>query len=315
MSYISPSAVRRGLLVAAGASLLLATPALAEDGHRATTPVDLAFAAVAGDQPVACGAPIAGLGADHQSAQLKDLRFYVSDVALVRGDGRAVPVTLAKSSAFRLTRGRSAVTLIDLENGRGACAEDGTKATNAHVRGTVPTGRYTGLRYTVGVPSALNHTDLAAAPAPLNLAAMGWSWQVGRKFLKIETAAPSFMVHVGSTGCTGNPATGAKVRCTSSNRAAVRLKSFDPKRQKVAVDVQALLAGTTLSGGGGMGMGGMAGAAQAGMDMDMSAACMSGPGEMTCGPIFGALGLGWSATSGGGAAHPSEQKVFRAIAR
>jgi uncharacterized repeat protein (TIGR04052 family) len=314
MFYNSPSAVRRGVLAAAGASLLLAAPALAHEGHATKTSVDIAFAAVAGDKAVSCGAPIAGLGANDQSAQLKDLRFYVSDVKLVRSDGKAVAVTLAKSSAFRLTRGSSAVTLIDLENGTGACSEDGTKATNAHVRGTVPAGKYTGVRYTVGVPSALNHTDLAAAPAPLNLAAMGWSWQVGRKFLKIETAEPSFMVHLGSTGCTGNPATGAKVKCTSSNRAAVSFKSFNPARQKVAVDVKALLAGTTLTPSS-MGMGGMATAAQAGMDMDMSSACMSGAGEMTCGPIFGALGIGWSDTAGGGAASASKQKVFRAITR
>lgn len=313
MSYISPSAVRRGLLTAAGASLLLAAPALAHDARGAKKPVDIAFSAVAGDKPVACGAPIAGLGANDTSAQLKDLRFYVSGVALVRGDGKAVPVTLAKDSAFRLTRGRSAVTLVDLENGTGACAEDGTKATNAHVRGTVPAATYKGVRYTVGVPPALNHTDLAAAPAPLNLASMGWSWQVGRKFLKIETAEPSFMVHLGSTGCTGNPATGAKVKCTSSNRAAVKLKSFDPARQNVAVDVRALLAGTTLTAPAAP-MGGMT-ATAAQMDMDMSSACMSGAGEMTCGPIFGALGIGWSDVSGGGAAHPAEQKVFRAVAR
>jgi len=205
------------------------------------------------------------------------------------------------------------VTLIDLENGAGACSEDGTKATNAHVRGSVPAGRYKGVRYTVGVPSALNHTDLAAAPAPLNLAAMGWSWQVGRKFLKIETAEPSFMVHLGSTGCTGNPATGAKVKCTSSNRAAVSFKSFDPAQQKVAVDVKALLSGTMLTASTAP-MGGMT-ATAAQMDMDMSSACMSGAGEMTCGPIFGALGIGWSDTSGGGAASPARQKVFRAIAR
>jgi hypothetical protein len=92
------------------------------------------------------------------------------------------------------------------------------------------------------------------------------------------------------------------------------LKPFDASRQKIAVDAKALLAGTTLSGSGmGMGMGGTATAAQ--MDMDMSSACMSGAGEMTCGPIFGALGIGWSDTSGGGAASPSKQKVFRAVAR
>jgi uncharacterized repeat protein (TIGR04052 family) len=299
----------RGLLAAAALSLLAAAPAGAATPTKKTQKVDIAFAAVAGRTPVACGTAIAGLGTSGTSAQLKDLRFYVTDVRLTRARGAAVPVTLAKNGAFSVRGKEGAVTLIDLEDGTGACAEDGTKATNAHVRGTVPAGRYTGVRWTVGVPAALNHTDLVAAPAPLNLAAMGWSWQVGRKFLKVETADPSFMVHVGSTGCTGNPAKGA-VRCTSGNRAEVRLARFDAARQQVAVDVRALLAGTELAGGG-MSMRAM----DMGGGMDMDAACMSGPGETTCGPVFGALGLAWSDTAGGGKASSAKQTVFRAIAR
>lgn len=307
MSLVS-SKTARALLAAAGLSLLAAAPA----GAAATKHVDLKFAAMAGKQPVACGTAIPGLGMASQSAQLADLRFYVSGVALIRGDGKAVPVKL-RASSFQLTRKAGSVTLIDLENGKGGCSQEGTAATNADVRGTVPAGRYKGLRYTVGVPEALNHTDLSAAPAPLNLTAMGWSWQVGRKFLKIETTDPSFMVHLGSTGCTGNPAGGASVTCTSSNRVVVRMTSFDPSRQKVAVDVKALLAGSDLSGGMSS-MGTMGMAAQPGMDMDTGAACMSGPGETNCAPVFKALGIGWNTKSGGGAASPSKQTVFRAMA-
>ena len=313
-----------GLLLTAGATLLLASSASAQVPKK----IDVAFAARAGGKPVACGTAIPGLGAKGQAAQLRDLRFYVSDVKLLRGHRRSVPVRLARSS-FGVTRSGGAVTLIDLENGRGSCAEEGTKVTNAHVRGSVPAGRYTGLSFTVGVPSALNHSDIAGAPAPLNLAAMGWSWQVGRKFLKVETSDPVFMVHLGSTGCTGNPA-GAHVTCTSSNRVRVRMPSFDASRQKVAVDVKALLAGSDLSAGtepmngmgggaGGMGSpsatGGTARAASMDMGMDEMSGCMSGPGEKGCGPVFKALGLKWNDTSGGGAASASKQTVFRATAR
>jgi len=303
-----PSRTACALLAAASLSLLAAGPAAAHTKH-VTKRVDLKFAAVAGNQSVSCGTAIPGLGTTNQSARLADLRFYVSNVSLIRSDGKAVPIKLASNSSFRVTRRAGAVTLIDLENGAGACAAEGTKATNAHVRGTVPAGRYRGLSYKVGVPDGLNHSDVASAPAPLNLAAMDWSWQAGRKFLKIETADPTFMVHLGSTGCTGNPATGKTVDCTSPNRVAVRLASFDPSRQQVAVDVKALLAGSDLSAGMGP-MGGMATAA--GMDMS---GCMSGPGETGCAPVFQALGIGWSDSSGGGAAWASKQKVFRAIAR
>src|SRR5256885_3989431 len=42
------------------------------------------------------------------------------------------------------------VTLIDLEDGTGACADAGTQAQNTQVRGTVPAGTYKGIRMTVG---------------------------------------------------------------------------------------------------------------------------------------------------------------------
>ena len=71
------------------------------------------------------------------------------------------------------------MTLIDLENGTGACATDGDKATNTVIRGTVPDGDYVGIRMYLGVPFALNHTDIVGAPRPLDLAAMSWSWQYG----------------------------------------------------------------------------------------------------------------------------------------
>lgn len=283
--------------------------------------VAIEFAAVAGSTPVACGKEIGGLGTTGRSAQLTDLRFFVSDVRLLRRDGRAVTVRLAADSAFRVTRGTAAVTLIDLENGRGGCA-DGTKATNAFVRGTVPPGDYVGARWSVGVPFALNHSDATTAPAPLNSAAMAWSWQVGRKFTKIEVSDPgagagapwasrTFFVHLGSTGCSGNPATGETARCSAANRPEIALRRFDAARQRVAVDLKALLAGVdvTVNGGGAGG-------------------CMAGMTDPECAPIFKAFGL--RAPTGGGmemgdgmamgalgaaASAAPKQTVFRAIRR
>ncbi len=181
------------------------------------------------------------------------------------------------------------------------------------MRGTVPRGRYVGARWSVGVPLALNHSDATTAPAPLNSAAMAWSWQVGRKFTKIEVSDPgggaawaarTFFVHLGSTGCTGNPATGETASCSSSNRPEIVLRRFDAGRQRVAVDLKALLAGVdvTVNGGGAGG-------------------CMAGMTDPECTPIFRAFGL--RPPSGGGmemgsmsasaSAAAPEQTVFRAI--
>lgn len=295
----------RALPFVAGLGLLFAAPATAHE----TQTVDLEFAAMAGDRPVSCGQPITGLGTTDQTAQLRDLRFFVSDVALVRPNGSAVPVKLRSNSSSRVTRDGGAVTLIDLENGSGSCAEEGTRATNAFVRGTAPHDKYVGVRWTVGVPSALNHTDAPAAPAPLNLAAMAWSWQVGRKFVKIEVTDPAgaagtwsdntFFVHIGSTGCTGNPATGQTARCTAPNRASVRLKRFDPSRQRVAVDLEALLAGNDVT-----------------VNRSDAPGCMSEATDPECGWVFRHLGIGWKADgTGNGLSPANQQSVFRAISR
>jgi uncharacterized repeat protein (TIGR04052 family) len=304
MTMVRSGAVALG--VALGAITCLAAPA----GAHETQKVDIRFAAFAGDQPVGCGLAIEGLGTTQQAAQLADLRFFVSDVKLVRSDGRAVAVKLAKNSQFRVTVGKSAVTLIDLENGTGSCAQEGTKATNDVVRGTVPHAKYVGVRWTVGVPFDVNHTDAPASPAPLNSAAMAWSWQGGRKYTKIEVTDPggatgswvakTFFVHLGSAGCTGNPATGQTVSCRNANRPAVRLKRFDPAKQRIAVDLKTMLAGSDITRNG-------AGAP----------GCMSGATDPECGGVFGAFGIDWKADGSGTGASPTatQQSVFRAIAK
>lgn len=275
--------------------------------------VVLEFAAVAGHTPIACGTVVRGLGTGAVDAQVKDLRFYISEVALLKADGTAVPLALGANDDWNVTAGAHRVTLIDLENATGACS-GGTAATNAFVRGTVPAGQYVGLKMAMGVPFALNHTlysDVNTAKPPLDIAAMAWSWQAGRKFSKIEVTDPAgangtwsaktFTVHLGSTGCTGNPATGETVQCKAPNRMAASLAAFDPAKQKIAVDLQALLAGNDIT----RNQGGAAG-------------CMSGGTDPECAGVFKALALDWKA-DGTGTGLPvnggAAQTVFRAIAK
>jgi uncharacterized repeat protein (TIGR04052 family) len=281
--------------------------------HGASTQkVSIDFAAVAGGKAVSCAKPIVGLGTTHRTARLADLRFYVSDVRLLRKGGGSVALIPPANSRWSYAKGGAAVTLIDLENGTGACAAEGTKAMNAAVRGTVPKGRYVGVSYSVSVPESLNHTDLTTMPAPLNNTAMGWSWQAGRKFMKIEVsedggpawASKTFFVHLGSTGCKGNPAAGEKAGCSLPNRDEVRLAKFDPARQKIAVDLKALLAGVDVSGGSGsaMPMKEMEGMGEMG-------GCMSATTSPDCKPIFAALGLKLGTTK------KTTQTTFRVVGK
>jgi uncharacterized repeat protein (TIGR04052 family) len=269
-----------------------------DNPKKKTQKVAIQFKAIAGSTPVTCGKPIDGLGTTSRTAQLTDLRFYVSKVQLLRKGGGKVNLKLGADSPWRYTKGNAAVTLIDLENGSGDCAEEGTKGINAYVRGTVPRGKYVGVRWQLGVPYALNHTDLTTAPAPLNLTAMAWSWQAGRKLAKIEVSedggpawqSKTFYVHLGSTGCSGDPAAGETVGCRFPNRAEIPLKKFDPTKQLVAVDLKALLAGVDVAVNGSGAPG-----------------CMSAPTDPECPTIFKSLGMKLGTTD------ETRQSAFRVV--
>ena len=275
--------------------------ASAHEGHEhhesSTKKVAIGFKALNGAKPVACNKPLTGLGSTSRTAELTDLRFYVSRVQLLRKGGGAVNVKLQKGTKWSYTKGNAGVTLIDLENGTGACAAEGTRATNAFVRGSVPKGKYVGVRYSVSVPYPLNHTSVTAVPAPLNSMAMGWNWQFGRKFVKIElTQADSpdwatniFYLHVGSTDCTGDPAADEKAKCALPNRDMVTLKKFNPANQRVAIDLKSLFAGVDLASNEG------------------TPGCMSETTDPECPPVFKALGLKLGTTK------QTNQTAFRVV--
>jgi uncharacterized repeat protein (TIGR04052 family) len=310
--------LRRGAIAAlmAAMALLITIPlAAAHPGYRGENPtqkVAIEFTAIAGKAPVSCARPISGLGTSSRTANLTDLRFYVSDVQLLRKGGGAVNVTLPANSQWSTTQGDAAVTLIDLENGAGDCAAEGTREINSAVRGSVPKGSYTGVRYSVSVPESLNHTDVTATPAPLNSTAMAWSWQAGRKFMKIEVSeddgpawgAKTFFVHVGSAGCKGDPAAGKTTRCSLPNRNRVTLAKFNPAKQRIAIDLEEMLAGVDVTGGE---MGAVAGPNEMeGMDMG---GCMSAVEMADCRPIFKTLGMKIGTTK------KTTQTAFRVVGK
>ncbi len=296
---------------------LMALAGLAACGGGSDTPADtsprslsIEFAAVAGSTPVKCGSVVSGLGSGSVDAQVKDLRFYVSNVKLLKADGSEVALTLAANDDWNLTKDGQSVSLIDLEDASGSCSA-GTAATNTSIKGTVPAGSYVGIALTIGVPFALNHSDYATATKPLDVQAMAWSWQSGRKFAKIELTDPNgssgswtaktFNIHLGSTGCTGNPANGETVSCVAPNRASVRLASFDASTQKIAVDIQALLAGNDIT-----------------RNAAGASGCMSGGTDPECLKVFEALAIDWKA-DGSGTGLPinagAAQTAFKAISK
>jgi uncharacterized repeat protein (TIGR04052 family) len=166
------------------------------------------------------------------------------------------------------------------------------------IRGTVPAGKYTGVRFIVGVPVERNHLDLAAQHAPLSISRMFWSWTTGYKFMRIDlrsvrpdtTATVPWVIHLGSTECTANATKGEPSTCANGNRPEIVFKQFDVTRDAVVLDLAALVANADLMSN----------------QPKTAAGCMSGTDDGDCAPVFSALGL----------AHPREeapavQKAFR----
>lgn len=266
-------------------------------------PVTLKFAAEVAGRPFACGRSYDGIGTTGSTLTPSDFRFFVSEVHLLDETGRAVPVRLAQDGIWQFED----IALLDFEDASGPC-RNGTAATNMQVRGSVPAGRYTGLRFTLGVPFARNHGDPTVAPSPLNLTAMFWNWQGGYKFVKFDAAssgrpqaqgghgspagaaAPGFSVHLGSTVCAAESRTQPASACKHPNRVTVRFDRFDAASQTVVADIGDVLA-------------------SANVDVNApktSPGCMSFPNDADCPPIMAALGLQY-----GDQAASGPQRLFR----
>ena len=250
------------------------------------------FRAVVGDQDFTCGTEYHNIGATQSPLIGLDFRLYVSNVRLVTPEGVEVPLALDQSDQYQLDD----VALLDFENG----CSNGTKQLNEDVLGTVPPGKYTGLRFTVGVPFALNHGNAATALGPLSVESMFWSWAGGYKFIRVDALNPdvqptgkTYQVHIGSTGCHGDPPRQPITACDRPNRAEVSFAEFDPDSNVVLVDLKNLYAGTDLAN------------PQSGDDT--TPGCMSDLMDPECDPVFANLGL----SRVDGSADPTKQTVFR----
>lgn len=255
----------------------------------ATRDVAIRFRAVVGAKPFRCGETYSGIGTTKSTITPTDFRFFVHNVRLVTDQGTEVPVALTQDRKWQYRD----LALVDFENGQGPCS-NGSSVTREIVAGTVPVGRYVGVRFTVGIPFDLNHEDPLLQPSPLNLTHMHWVWNGGYKFIRLDlksTGAPQGLAfHIGSTNCTPNTSVQEPpAECAHANRTEVALTGFDPDVDSVAVDIAELLA-------------------TANVDVntpDTGPGCMSEPGDADCAPIFRSLGLPFGDAPGG------TQSVFR----
>jgi len=285
--------LERSLMRCALAGALLGTAGVASAQAQDAQPVAIRFAAQVGDTPFACGQTYEALGTPPSRATPSDFRFYVSDVELIDSAGKAVPLKLEQDGRWQY----QSVALLDFENRSGPCLT-GTTDLNDKVVGTVPKGDYKGLRFTLGVPFALNHADASIAPSPLNLTSLFWNWQGGYKFARIDlstTGAPQtlaagdvvksgdreaskklgFAIHLGSTMCAAGSTTEKPTECKNPNRPTISFQAFDPTRNVVVADLKGLLKGVNIDVNA----------------ADTPAGCMSSPNDPDCNPLMKNFGL------------------------
>jgi uncharacterized repeat protein (TIGR04052 family) len=243
--------------------------------------IAIRFQAMVGESKLACGQWYEGVGTTKSRITPHDFRFYVHNVRLIDGGGKSVPLELEQDDKWQL----DGLALLDFEDGTAGCV-NGTPDMNDRIVGTVPAGTYTGLQFTLGVPFDKNHTDLTAQPPPLNLTALAWVWNAGRKFARLDFASTGmprgFSIHLGSTGCTpSDTKITIPTHCTEPNRPEAELRDFDVTRDTVAVDLGALLKDTNVD-----------------VNQPQTAAgCMSGTTDSDCAGIFANLGLPFAGNS------------------
>jgi len=245
-------------------------------------PVTIRFQAMVGKEKFACGKTYEGIGATRSRIMPRDFRLYVHNMRLIDEAGKSVPVELEQGGKWQLDN----VALLDFEDGTWSCV-NGTPDVNDHVVGHVPPGRYSGLRFTVGVPFNKNHTDLTTQPPPLNLTALAWVWNAGRKFARLDfssTGLPrGYAIHLGSTGCTPNETKiTVPTQCSEPNRLEIEILGFDPSRDVVIADLAALLKDSNVDSN----------------QEHTAAGCMSDPNDSDCAPLFANFGLPFAGKPG-----------------
>ncbi|MET0341345.1 MAG: MbnP family copper-binding protein [Polyangiales bacterium] len=227
------------------------------------------FDSRAGERPFACGKKVP-LGTQGTLAEPLDVRFYVHDVTLIRGNGERVRLELHQDERYQ----RDDVALLDFVDDTGKCLTGDADIRNV-VHGYAPEqSDYTGVAFTLGVPADKNHLNAAEAPAPFNASGMWWAWSTGFKYTRIDVSSdvqPQWYFHAGAMGCTGNAATGFS--CPSRHLAKIELSNYDPQGSLVVFDAARFYATTDITTGG------------------TTPGCMSFPGSPACPTLFATLGL------------------------
>ncbi len=258
-------------------------------------PFDLNFAAVDRLVEIACGDTIRELGpSGTTSIEISDLRFYVSNIRFYDDAGNPLAIEL-DSNEFQYPSADGDVALIDLtDTSAGACGGDGitypegTARTNSVITGHVDGHEVARVTFDVGIPQSLMKiviADNTAEGAPSPFAEMHWSWAYAYRFFVMNFVVHDGVtdgegyLHIGSNDCGGDGTKALTDRdaCGKVNAVAVSL-DMDPERDKIIIDIRALLAGLDML-------------VDDGTSIVLGCACHSSVDQPDCAAVFANVGI------------------------
>lgn len=260
-------------------SLTLAACSSSDSSNQVQQSFTIPFAAEANNVAIDCDTQLTGLGTENSNADVLDFRFYIHDIALTDADNNTYPFSLDVNDWQQAN-----IALLDFANKDDSCS-GATKDTHKEISGSVlapADTSFTGIEFTVGVPSDLNHEDRVEATTPLNITGLHWNWQNGYKFMRLDVAPvggvnsgseTAWNFHLGSTNCSGDPQLDETVTCDRPNRPDIAINNFDPTSDTVLIDYGQLVLNSDLT-----------------TNMGHSG-CMSGATDPQCAAVFTQLGM------------------------
>lgn len=244
-------------------SILFFTGCGSSSDSQSTKNIAIEFSAKANNKAVTCtnssnAANTYSLGSTNNSANIVDFRFFVSDIYLISTNGQKEKINLDQNN-FQYEGKEGNIALLDFEDNTGQCQNRGnTSEINKSIKGKIKEQEYNKIEFTLGVPFDLNHIEPNEEASNTQLTVlkqpgMGWNWQTGKKFAKIEleptsSSLPRWNFHLGSTDCKyDNDVNKNKITsCTQANRIKVTL-DFDYKNENIIVNLDKLLESTDIS--------------------------------------------------------------------
>tara|TARA_R110000787_G_scaffold247001_2_gene352695 strand:+ start:202 stop:1083 length:882 start_codon:yes stop_codon:yes gene_type:complete len=139
-------------------------------------------------------------GAEHKTWSIEQFQFFISDIQMGSESSGWRSVDLVPSPF------QSNDTVLLGTNCRAAKQKNSSERDSnwtIELAPSVDMSTSSSIRFTLGVPFAVNHLNPISQPSPLNLPSMFWVWQTGHKFVRLELASQNeqWLFHLGSTGC------------------------------------------------------------------------------------------------------------------